>query len=301
MWHLNDLEPIPCDLCGPSGQSKVVLSRPDGLVVVECGRCGLAYVSPRPKPDCIRRLYDQSYFSGDREGNGIGYDCNYFSDVGASIPTPLRKMFARQYARSAIRTLRVLEVGCATGNTLSYFKHAGAQTLGIELSAEAARLARERHGLDVIEGSVERIALPAAHFDVVLALEVIEHMLSPLTFLRQCAAALRVGGCLFLSTPNYGAGQRLGSAWLGFQSSFEHLYFFNTQSLSELAKQCGLQVASTAYDGGNPKRRLSPLRRYCVAHVRGAFRATQLMDFISHACRRRWGTSHGLWTTLKRV
>jgi len=59
-------------------------------------------------------------------GNGIGYDCNYFSDVGASIPTPLRKMFARQYARSAIRTLRVLEVGCATGNTLSYFKHAGA-------------------------------------------------------------------------------------------------------------------------------------------------------------------------------
>ena len=62
MWQPEELHEVNCDLCG-SNDFFFVIQRADGLNVVECLRCRLAFLNPRPSEDVIYRLYDDYYFS----------------------------------------------------------------------------------------------------------------------------------------------------------------------------------------------------------------------------------------------
>ena len=62
-WLPEELEEIPCDFCGARETAKQFI-RKDGMRVVECAQCGLAYLNPRPKPEFITRFYDPDYFTG---------------------------------------------------------------------------------------------------------------------------------------------------------------------------------------------------------------------------------------------
>ena len=63
----NDFEEVGCDLCG-SDKSKNIFKRPDGLCVVECDVCGLAYINPRPKNSELVARYGSKYFDNERSG-----------------------------------------------------------------------------------------------------------------------------------------------------------------------------------------------------------------------------------------
>ena len=77
---------------------------------------------------------------------------------------------------------RVLEIGCGTGATLGWLRQSGlaSETIGVEIVEAAATQARafadKVHCLDF-----ERHDLPAGHgqFDVILCLDVLEHMVDP--------------------------------------------------------------------------------------------------------------------------
>lgn len=95
---------------------------------------------------------------------------------------------------------RILDVGCGDGELTLKLKHAGAEVLGLERSAEMAAAARRR-GLDVLQADVARLTPDAQHslerrFDAVFsnaALHWISHDLQP-TMLSAIHASLRPGG-----------------------------------------------------------------------------------------------------------
>ena len=53
VWKKEELESVPCDLCGSRRLRKLYI-RPDGMTVQECMDCGLAFLNPRPKEECVR-------------------------------------------------------------------------------------------------------------------------------------------------------------------------------------------------------------------------------------------------------
>jgi 2-polyprenyl-3-methyl-5-hydroxy-6-metoxy-1,4-benzoquinol methylase len=101
--------------------------------------------------------------------------------------------------------LAILEVGCGTGSTLVLAKrqNKAGLTVGVELDRASAATAREHIDM-VVEGNIETVDLPfsPAQFDVLIMSEVLEHLVDPWTTLRKLRPFLKVGGLLYVSSPN---------------------------------------------------------------------------------------------------
>ncbi|MEM1314985.1 MAG: bifunctional 2-polyprenyl-6-hydroxyphenol methylase/3-demethylubiquinol 3-O-methyltransferase UbiG, partial [Pseudomonadota bacterium] len=103
--------------------------------------------------------------------------------------------------------LRLLDIGCGGGLLSEPMARLGAEVIGIdpaEGNLPVARLHAERTGLaiDYRAATAEALAAQGEGFDVVLAMEVIEHTPDPAAFLAAAGALLRPGGLLLASTIN---------------------------------------------------------------------------------------------------
>jgi 2-polyprenyl-6-hydroxyphenyl methylase / 3-demethylubiquinone-9 3-methyltransferase len=110
--------------------------------------------------------------------------------------------------------LRMLDVGCGGGILSESMARHGAEVLGIDVTPRNIIVAgkhAEGSGLTVSYRHVALEELAEDGFDVVLNMEVIEHVVDPQAFLRKCLAKVRPGGFLVLATlnrtvPSYIAG-----------------------------------------------------------------------------------------------
>jgi 2-polyprenyl-6-hydroxyphenyl methylase / 3-demethylubiquinone-9 3-methyltransferase len=99
-----------------------------------------------------------------------------------------------------------LDVGCGGGLVAEPFARLGARVTGVDADSAAIRVARAhaaQMGLDInyLAGAVETLAR-GAKFDTLTALEIIEHVDHPDTFVAQIAARVKPGGLIFMSTLN---------------------------------------------------------------------------------------------------
>jgi 2-polyprenyl-3-methyl-5-hydroxy-6-metoxy-1,4-benzoquinol methylase len=127
----------------------------------------------------------------------------YYRDI-LQMDAALRRTYDDTLARLERCTSpgRLLDVGCGNGILLEVAVRRGWTAEGVELSSYAAGLARERTGLMVHEGTLDKLALEPLSYDAVTLTQVIEHLVDPLDLLRRAAALLRPGGLLLVATPN---------------------------------------------------------------------------------------------------
>lgn len=110
--------------------------------------------------------------------------------------------------RAALKGARVLDVGCGGGILSEALAASGAQVVGIDLAPrvlDVARLHLHESNLqvDYREISVEALAQASpGEFDVVTCMEMLEHVPDAGSVIAACAALLKPGGRLFLSTLN---------------------------------------------------------------------------------------------------
>ncbi|HEX6123279.1 MAG TPA: class I SAM-dependent methyltransferase [Ktedonobacterales bacterium] len=98
---------------------------------------------------------------------------------------------------------RLLDVGCGTGAFLAEAARLGWDVAGVELTAEAAALARELSGFEVRSGDIcEGQVFPPHAFEVVTLWGVLEHVPDPQALLLASMELLRPGGVVLFETPN---------------------------------------------------------------------------------------------------
>ena len=97
----------------------------------------------------------------------------------------------------------ILDVGCGTGSNLEAFSGLGHAT-GVDMSPEALSFCRARGARRVTFSEIERLPFADASFDVVTAMDVLEHVDDDLAALAELRRVLRPGGLLLATVPAYG-------------------------------------------------------------------------------------------------
>jgi 2-polyprenyl-6-hydroxyphenyl methylase/3-demethylubiquinone-9 3-methyltransferase len=124
----------------------------------------------------------------------------------------IRDTACRQFVRDAksrkcLDGLRVLDIGCGAGILCEPLTRLGASVVGVdpaEPNIAAARLHAAAGGLaiDYRAATAEALADAGERFDLVLAMEVVEHVADLAAFVRCCAGMVKPGGLMVTATLN---------------------------------------------------------------------------------------------------
>lgn len=181
------LLPVSCYVCGQSGGRQIGVDA--GYRIELCGRCGFAFVNPRPSAEELGRLYE-NYYDPDavvpekweREMTDVFEECGDWLGERGRIGT-------------------VLDIGCSFGHLLRALERRGWRTTGIEPSPVAAAYAEGLIRGTVLRGGFEEAALAPGSFDAVVSLYVLEHVSDPRAFMQKVFDVLAPGGEAIIRIP----------------------------------------------------------------------------------------------------
>lgn len=239
---------------------------PDGflgdLSLVRCQGCGIVYLNPRLAPESTAHIEDDStvynYEAAAVEQMIDGSLANLIKWLTPSVPSTNRRM---------------LDVGCNRGLLMEAARRQGWQVTGVELSPVAAQRAREAYGLTVYPALD---ALPAgAQFDLITLWHVLEHVHTPVDFLRAVVRHLANPGVLAIQVPDFGAVEEYRAR--GTESGIlcaVHNFYFTGDALLNVARRAGLYPIYFDRDTTNlfltaflTNSRMTALRRRIMARL----------------------------------
>lgn len=214
------------------------------LKIVECRMCGLRYLNPMPSPDSLHAIYDYDTYIDSTNNNLF-----------------LQEYFLEMAMTHCFGIEEVLEVGCGTGEFLSFLEKKGMRVTGVEFAESADRV---KFNGKLYYGRIEDIDFRGEVFDLIFVLNVIEHLTDPLTALKKLRKTLKNDGILILRHPNSDLffnifyktfieipkfllfrirkimGRKSRFTIIGFQN--QHLFYFNRKTVCRLLNKSGFSV-----------------------------------------------------------
>ena len=242
-----ELEHVACNVCGADDADTVYDARytnhgsrdlvrtfrasGDELLIdrlVQCRRCSLEYISPRPRATEIFTAYTQ------------GDDPDYVSQVAVRERT-FRDALARIESLRPGRG-RLLDIGTAAGAFIAVARGRGWDVEGCEPNRWLATWGSSHYGLHIRSGGLFDQDFPPASFDVVTLWDVIEHTPDPSRVIERAAELLKPGGLLVVNYPDRGTwlARLLGRRW-PFLSSV-HLFYFTRRTMARLLARHGISI-----------------------------------------------------------
>ena len=233
----NELQEVACDFCGYEEHRSIYKLKNSSIV--ECTNCNFKYLNPRISSQRIKEILQEWAKNDvlDDERLRIAYDTR--------TQALYRSYIRRAENEKSTQSKKMLDVGCASGAFLYVAKSLGWDVTGLEIGEASSEYARNK-GINVINASIfdDSINIEAATYDVVVFLEVIEHLEHPKRALEMIYSWLKPGGVLILSTPNFNSLFRRihKTKWWVINCEEEHIMFFTPESLSAYIKAVGFKV-----------------------------------------------------------
>lgn len=145
----------------------------------------------------------------------------------------------------------ILEVGCHTGFFSRLLIELGHKVVGIEKDMEAINIAKEEGVCTIIADieNLEDISLVKDQLDVILFMDVLEHLKDPLRVLESFKSTLKGNGCVIITGPNVAywniRKELLFGRWRyadGGIMDISHLHFYTSDTWKHLIQMAGYQI-----------------------------------------------------------
>ena len=202
----------------------LVPSWPGGSLY-ECRDCNLVFKMPIQS----EHVYDQLYESASETvyaSNRLRYD----------------QELARKVILQQCRSGSVLDVGCFDGALLDSLG-TRFEKFGVEASRAAVDICRQRN-IEVLASGIKDLPTVSRQFDVVCAIDVIEHVADPQSFLIMLKRLVRPGGSMLISTGNAATlVWRIFGGRYWYCSFPEHISFLSPAWVSRVSRKLDLEVA----------------------------------------------------------
>ncbi|MBL4735522.1 MAG: class I SAM-dependent methyltransferase [Flavobacteriales bacterium] len=188
------------------------------------------------------------------------------------------------------KTNKLLDVGCGAGFFLEIAREKGWDAYGTERNQQALSIGTKK-GIKMYDENWLDEPTSNNLFDVITAFELIEHIGNPNPLFGQITNALRPGGVVYTTTPNFNAINRylLRNKWDDVIAYPDHLSYFSTKSLDALWESHGLKKIYSLTNGYSVThfRRGMKISNHQVVTVnsddeviRTAFESNRVLGFI---------------------
>jgi SAM-dependent methyltransferase len=198
---------------------------------------------PPASPADLAAFYPDGYGPYGEQPGGlqrlISRAIRAFQGANAGRHPPLKSM-------AALPAGSGLDVGCGRGDLAGWFVDRGWRMSAVEPSPGAAAAARAR-GVDVSEGVLATVPLEGEAYDAVVFQQSLEHTEEPQADLERVFAALRPGGIVCISVPNFGSWQarRFRTSWFHLDVP-RHRTHFTASSLARALEAAGFVAVETS-------------------------------------------------------
>jgi SAM-dependent methyltransferase len=239
---------LACAVCGHASEHVgTVHGRYSGsdFELRRCPDCGFAFIAD-PWLD-FAAIYDERYYAG--------RGADPLVDYTFELDHPERTVRRYEWAGIAdvvsglvggLEGRRWLDFGCGNGGLVRHLRATSAcEAVGFEEGAIASAAAS--HGIPIV--SAAELEAMSDSFDVVSAIEVLEHTLDPVGELRSMRALLRPGGLLFVTTGNARAFARHLERW-SYVVPEIHISFFEPRTLERAMQAAGFRAEHRALGDG---------------------------------------------------
>ncbi|AUG54547.1 class I SAM-dependent methyltransferase [Thalassospira marina] len=153
-----------------------------------------------------------------------------------------------EHASKKKNKLKIFDLGCGNGSLTHQLSQLGYDVCGVDPSQEGISIANQEFPhLKLTQGSAyDDLAKQYGTFDIVVSIEVVEHVYAPRIYAKTLHNLVSEKGCAIISTPYHGYWKNLAIALLGrFDKHFTalwdhgHIKFWSINTLDQLLKEAG--------------------------------------------------------------
>lgn len=210
-----------------------------------CKDCDCLFLEEPPQ-ERLDEIYPENYYSYQHQTKSILTRAKDYLD---------KRTFSKLTTRLSGESLSALDIGGGSGTVLSLLRECDERfehTTVIDIDDKAATRARES-GHEYLLGTIETQQIERS-FDLILVLNLIEHVYAPGELLKRCRSLLSEQGIILIKTPNWDSlDQRLfrHKSWAGYHCP-RHWCLWTRESFEKLAANCGLSSRASWYTQGAP-------------------------------------------------
>ena len=203
--------------------------------IIRCLKCNHMQLYPIPTFNDEKKFYDENL----QEKN--------INDV-SSIKRARRKMMPDNTRRAELvskiitKRSRILEIGSGHGFFLDIMKKNGYNVTGFEISKEKRKYSKKVTKVPVLDININEKTPTAKPFDIVVLFHTLEHIIDPITLLKNIKKLLKPKGKVLVEVPNcddFHLG--LNKFYKEFYWERAHIHYFNSKSLKTVINLGGFK------------------------------------------------------------